>query len=131
MITKKSATDKDNFFFEDSAPRGNVHSIFCGIHTFKFIDRSSPVGKDLTPPFSGGGWKRWPEGNWSRLGAGDPGTIRKIAECGAAKKKIWGSLRHRSVRERPGRSIRVPPSGTKYIPRRGFEYVIAHRVYPG
>ena len=54
MITKKSATDKDSFFFEDSAPRGNVDSIFCGIHTFKFIDRSSPVGKDLTPPFSGG-----------------------------------------------------------------------------
>jgi hypothetical protein len=47
MITKKAATHKDSFSFEDSARRGSVDFIFCGIHTFKFIDRSSQVGKDL------------------------------------------------------------------------------------
>ena len=55
MNTKKDATNKDNFSFEESARRGNVDFIFCGIHTFKFIDHSNQSGKDLTPPFPTGG----------------------------------------------------------------------------
>jgi len=55
MNTKKDATNRNSFPFEESARRGNVDFIFCGIHTFKFIDHSNQSGKDLTPPFPAGG----------------------------------------------------------------------------
>jgi hypothetical protein len=42
-------TNKNSF--EESARRGNVDFIFCGIHTFKFIDHSNEAGKDMTSPF--------------------------------------------------------------------------------
>jgi hypothetical protein len=50
MNTKKAATNKNSFSFEESARRENVDFFFCGIHTFKFIDHSNQAGKDLTPP---------------------------------------------------------------------------------
>jgi hypothetical protein len=40
---------------EKSARRGSVDFIFCGIHTFKFIDHSYQDGKDLTSAFAAGG----------------------------------------------------------------------------
>jgi hypothetical protein len=85
MITKKAATDKDSFSFEDSARRGNVDFIFCGIHTFKFIDRSSQVGKDLTPPFPGG-MEAVARRKLESARSGRSGSDPQIAECGAAKK---------------------------------------------
>jgi uncharacterized protein (DUF2237 family) len=50
MKPKKAATNKNSLSFEGSARRGSVDFIFCGIHTFKFIDHSNQAGKDLTPP---------------------------------------------------------------------------------
>jgi hypothetical protein len=55
MNTKKAATNKNSFSFEESARQGSVGIIFCGIHTFKFIDRSIQAAKDLSPPFPAGG----------------------------------------------------------------------------
>jgi hypothetical protein len=76
MNTKEAATDKDSFLFEDSARRGSVDFIFCGIHTFSFINHSSQARKDLTPPFPGGDGSCGPQGigvGWERsAGEHDP-----------------------------------------------------------
>jgi hypothetical protein len=55
MNTKKAATNKNSFSFEESARQESIDFIFCGIHTLKFIDHSSRARKDLTPPFHAGG----------------------------------------------------------------------------
>jgi hypothetical protein len=55
MNTKKAASNKNNPSIEESARRGSVDFIFCGIHTFKFIDHANQDGKDLTSPFPPGG----------------------------------------------------------------------------
>jgi hypothetical protein len=75
MNTKKAATNKNSFSFEESARQGSVHFIFCGIHTFKFIDHSSQAGKDLTPPFPAGGTEAVaPKRIGVQPGAGGPGA---------------------------------------------------------
>jgi hypothetical protein len=51
MNTRKAATNNNSSPFEESAHRGIVDSIFCGIHTFKFIDHSKQDGKDLMSSF--------------------------------------------------------------------------------
>jgi hypothetical protein len=75
MNTKKAATNRNSFSFEESARRGIVDFIFYGIQNFKFLDHSSHDGKDLTPPSP-------PERDGScgpseigvQLGAGGPGA---------------------------------------------------------
>jgi hypothetical protein len=76
MNTKKAATNKNSFSFEESARRGNVDFIFYGIHNFKFIDHLSQDGKDLTPPFfpPGRDGSCGPSEIGVQLGAGGPGA---------------------------------------------------------
>ena len=40
MNTKKD-TNENRFSFEENDRRGNVDFIFCGIHTFQFINHSN------------------------------------------------------------------------------------------
>jgi hypothetical protein len=55
-LNSKKATNKNSSSFEEGARRGNIDFIFCGIHTFQFIDHSNSNqdGKELTPPFPAG-----------------------------------------------------------------------------
>jgi hypothetical protein len=61
LNSKKATTNKNSLSFEESARRGNIDLIFCGIHTFQFIDHSNSNqdGKELTPPFPAGGMELW------------------------------------------------------------------------
>jgi hypothetical protein len=49
------AANKNSSPVEESARRESLDLIFCGIHTFKFIDRLNQDGKDLTSSFPANG----------------------------------------------------------------------------
>lgn len=51
MNTKKAATNKNGFSFEEKAHERSLDFIFCGIHTLKFIGHSIRTERDLTPLF--------------------------------------------------------------------------------
>jgi hypothetical protein len=86
MNTKKDATNKNSFFFKESARPRNVDFIFCGIHTFKFIDHSNQAGKDITSPVPAEGMEV--ASSETRVQPGDDGAesrLLKIDGCADAK----------------------------------------------
>src|ERR1700759_2206724 len=80
MNTDKSA-NKNSSLVEEGARRDSLDLIFCGIHTFKFIDHSNQDGKGLTSSFPAKGTEAVaPSENGVQPAAGDPEEASSVKD---------------------------------------------------